>query len=146
MKCIMSINYKKIIHLTKSQKTKLRKVADKSGVWINSRTKAGKFIEIYILSEAIARYLIEINTKKKCPQTLYLNSIKSACKNIDFTRSISSAMIENIFKSESTTKIKSHRQLRNRIIHEASDNAIADIDYRYQELMLALNNWIKYFK
>jgi hypothetical protein len=140
------IRPQKLLIFTTSQKNFLRTLAQRNGVWFDAKTNVGKFIESYIIAEAIARRLIFINSKKPCPPTLNFTSIRSASKSFDITRSISVDLIEDIFSGNNRNGRKTPRQLRNGIVHEISNISLIEIESRIHELTILINSWIDCFK
>lgn len=124
----------------------LKELAAHDGMWCSSATELGRFVERYIVAEALARRLITIVSGKPCPHTLYLNSLQSAVRSIGLAAPIPPKLVREIFLGgELQSTNNSPRQLRNAIIHGLSVKAITELNMESRKLMSLMQRWLKYF-
>ena len=132
--------------LLNSQKKVLREIAAQDGQWSKATTRVGRFVECYIVAEALARRLIAIKLGRQCPQTLSFTSIQSATKSLGLSSNISPELIEQVFRSgELQRSNNTPRQLRNAIIHGLSDKACHEVNEYSVRLMKLMQRWLQHF-
>ncbi len=115
-----------------------------------SEKPVGKFVDLYILCEAIAVRLVDFNLGRQ-HKVLQSKSIKTAYNKLVeigvAQRIQQEALIEKIFKSGNGIRgKKTPRQLRNPIIHQLAKSDIDEVNSRSIEIMRLMEWWIAEFR
>lgn len=142
-----SQNMKASTSLSASHKKQLRDLAKLDKVWVSPNTKVGRFLEQYLLAEAIARLLIKVKSGKPCPRTLNFTSIRSAVKVLNLYPIIDNNLVEYIFRSDKryNTGLETPRIYRNKIVHEISKEVILKYEKDASRLSSLLDRWLTPF-
>lgn len=123
-----------------------RTLAELDGAALGASTKVGKFIERYIICEAIARNQISRKIGRPCPHTLNFTQIQAAVRYYGLGDRIAPQLIESIFRGGDGTKgARTPRQLRNGLIHGLSEAHRGEVEMRHDSLMSLMNRWLRHY-